>query len=253
MKFADVRLRSRVAGILQSIPVMLAVLLGSSEAGAFETLRLNPAAERVGVIVLAYNDDWTSYAGEWIYDKYLRLYMGKRYQALYISRGTKKGLTAEDIQAAFRAAMATGAGIDFMTSTHSTSSTIQLQAGVSVRPEDLLAPVLADEPGAADRLELAANFGCDSVPQVAQFERLGFRTYVGHEGISAGAVTMREFLKRWVKKCLTVHDASSETNTRISRFFKEGSLWLWIYTKITGLESYDASLVSSGDDLAFCE
>ena len=252
MKFA--RVVSGLSSLKMALVSALAVAsLAAPEAHAFQTLRLKSNADRVGVVVLAYNDNWTSYAGEWLYDKYLRLSLGKRYSTLYISRGTKKGLSAEDIQAAFRTAMESGHAIDFMTSTHSDGSTIKLKDGLSVRPEDLLSPVIAEDSSSQDRLEFAANFGCESEGQSDQFERLGFRSYVGHSGISSGAVAMREFLSFWVRKCGTLRQATDDTNAWLSRLFAPGSVALWIYKKLSGESEYSAVLLSFGQDQTFCD
>ena len=234
------------------LAALLLFSIGAPAAHAFETMNLKSDAGRVGVMVFSYNDNWGSYLGEWLYDKYMRMFLGRRYSKIYISRATSRGLSAEDIQAAFRTAMKSGSEIDFMTSTHSDSSTIRLTSELSVRPEDLLSPVLAEDETARDRLSFAGNFGCHSEAQSGQFANLGFRSYVGHSGISAGALAMREYLRQWVKKCGSVREAAVATNDRLDRLFSH-KLPLWIYKKLSGQSEYTAVLQSFGDDQEFCD
>lgn len=223
-------------------------------ASAFETINLKTKKERansrVAVIVLAYNSDFGSYAGEFLYDGYLRLLMAKRYDTLFVSRDTQKGLSETDIQTAFKAALDTGNKVDFMSSTHSNGSIIQITSGKKIKPYDLLAPVLTAEN--ISQLEFAATFGCDSAPHWSQFESLGFKSFAGHEGISIGAVAMHYFLRAALVKCQSLNDAVATTNSKIEKLFKNNPITQWIYKKLAKEESYSAELLAFGENFSAC-
>lgn len=227
----------------------VATVAVSQAAQAFDVLDLGSASPRVAVIVLAYNDHWTDYAGEWLFDGYLRALMGRRYCKLFVARG--KGLSVEDVRGAFRAAQATGLLIDVMTSTHSDSSRIQLRSGLRVRPDGLLAPLLNEE--TRQRLDLAANFGCDSDGQVGQFSSLGFKSYVFHEGISVGAVAMRVFLKRWLRRCDDMLTAIDWTNGHLHRMFTRNPIAKLIFRKLSNEDEYTAVMRGWGENRDLCD
>ncbi len=238
----------RVAAFV-GIAASVASVAASRDARGFDVLELESSSPRVAVIVLAYNDDWTSYAGEWLFDGYLRALMGKRYSTLFVARG--KGLSVEEVRGAFRAAQGTGLLIDVMTSTHSDSSRIQLRSGLRVRPEDLFSPLLDEE--TRQRLDLAANFGCDSDGQVGQFANLGFKSYVFHEGISVGAVAMRAFLKRWLRRCDDMLTAIEWTNGHLHRMFTRNPIAKLIYRKLSNEDEYTAVLRGWGENRDLCD
>lgn len=229
--------------------VLAAGHLAPSSARAFEVLDLGSDAPRVGVIVLAYNDDWSSHLGEWIYEGYLRGLMKKRYSKLFVARG--KGLTADEVRGAFAAARDTGLLVDFMTSTHSDRSKIQLGRGVRIRPDELLSPLV--DPATRERLDLAANFGCNSDGQIPQFEALGFRSYVSHEGISVGAVAMRDFLRRWLRRCDDMQSAIEWTNRHLHRMFTRNPFAILIYRKLSGEDEYTAVMKGWGENRDLCD
>ncbi|MEK7691032.1 MAG: hypothetical protein AAB425_08435, partial [Bdellovibrionota bacterium] len=73
---------SRKTFFLIGVVAVTSILTSVHKAEAYEIKKLKGDGDRIGVIFLAYNDNWTSWAGEWIFDKYLRLLMGKRYDSL---------------------------------------------------------------------------------------------------------------------------------------------------------------------------
>ena len=117
---------------------------------------------------------------------------------------------------------------------------------------DLLAPVLEADGGMA-RLELAANFGCESEGQLRQFENLGFRSFVGHQGISVGAVAMQDFLRNWLSRCKRLDRSVHDTNRTLDHFFATSPFAKLIFTLLSNENEYTAVMKSFGDNLEACD
>jgi hypothetical protein len=216
---------------------------------AKSAVELSAAEKRVAVIVLAYNNDWTSWTGAQLYEGALRVQLGKRYARLFVARGKK--LSVSKVQGALRAALATGRRVDFMTNTHSSERAIKLNKDLWVTPRDLIRPVL-DETGSVGQLDFAANFGCYSDHQAQEWAGLGFRSYVGHEGVSAGVAAMTTFLKQWVKQCDTLTKSVADTNRILTRLFTKNLIYKALYRAL-GEDKYTVVMLSYGENQSFCE
>ncbi|MCC7440501.1 MAG: hypothetical protein IT285_02645 [Bdellovibrionales bacterium] len=199
---------------------------------------------RVAVVVLSYNGDAASHAGELFFEGMLGR-MRRKYSELFVLRGA--ATSAQEIQAAMADALATGKIVDFLSNSHSNTTHLQYD-GFRGTPSELLQPALwnADP----DQLGLAANFGCLSAPQANEFHSLGFKSYIGHDNVSIGAQAMLEFLDHWMH-CLPLYETVKRTNHALQSFYGQApqkALWQLLASQA----SYETELVSSGENQQLC-
>jgi hypothetical protein len=251
-----------LAGLL-TFGIALAVPAASPAAG-YEVIDLQDPASifdkaatprRVAVIVLAYNDDWVSRTGVRLYESAVRGQLAKRYARLFVARHRK--LDAAMVRRALKAALATGGKVDFMTNTHSSHRYVHLSGRHSATPAEMIRPVLDEAGGEAGararaQLDFAANFGCDSDAQAKEWLELGFRSYVGHNSVSAGALSMSAFLKRWVQQCKDVTTAVAEANRHLLKTLGDNPVGRPIFDGMAG-GRYKTLMVAFGENQSFCQ
>ena len=80
---------------------------------------------------------------------------------------------------------------------------------------------------------------------------MGFKTYLGHEGISVGAIAMRSFLRQWLKKCNDIETAVANTNTNLNELF-DNSIGKWLFQIVSGEDAYLAVLNHFGANEDLC-
>ena len=136
------------------------------------------------------------------------------------------------IRQALIQALNTGKCLDIFIAAHGHSKVLE--------PGDIKAILASFSPSsrktlkAGKQLRLIGHFGCDTISDAPDFLDLGFSSFVGHVGISAGYPILQIFYNYWIKGYST-GEATRLTNMYVEKIMKSPhQLPLFLYKLIYG-------------------
>lgn len=217
---------------------------------------------RAAVVVLSYEDEWWSYAGEYPFVWTVTQQLAAKYSSISILHGQKS--TPKYIGNALAAALKRKIPVDLFMSTHSNEDSIYLapldkpnepDTGEDgwVNPVEFLKPYIRE----ADKqyLQLVVNFGCENVsPKMVDgfVQDLGFKAYVGNNDVSTGAYEMTRFFDEWMN-CSDLSSAVADVNEDLTDTFNNYTAPRKIYQEIAMKKTYTNLMQGYGENLELCQ
>ncbi len=210
-------------------------------------------ANRVAVVVLSYEDRWLSYEGEKVAATYFKRELSRRYRKVFFAMG--RNLDQDLVRSKLRQALATGGIVDLFFSAHSGPEGVLLAPdGEYASAVEMIRPVVEEEPeAAAKRLGIVFNFGCNNTEERDGFGELGFRSFAGHKGTSAGAVAFKTFLKPWLE-CQDLSRSVAWTDKTLRASFKRNAMLKALFPRFSPKDPvYNARFLAWGEEANLCK